>query len=1061
MKKNLGSGKIAFPRLENVVVRERLFSQLDTSQNKLITWVSGPPGAGKTTLVSSYLTERKKPYLWVRCDKTDNDIGSFISYLSFAAEQAQRGLGKALPTFTPEYAGDVEPFVRNYMRSLLEGLKRASTIVLDDFHEVQVKGVLAQSLSAMAEEFNCAHTFIIISRKPIIENLARLQLNQQLLHIDWSQLQLTEAETQDFVELQGNKQDQARVKILHKLCKGWIAALKMIVLSDRIVDPKEPPTEDDLDQTLFFNYLAQETFNHLKQGQKQTLMQLSLTPSITKQHLALAANEECNVAQIEKLLDQQLVQKFSKPVAHYKFHPLYKEFLQQQAEENISETSRTQTILASADSLLKQELTFEAAELYMQLNHHEKLAEIVLKYGETMYKQGRLAELEKLLNNFPQHYFDQQPWLRYWLASSLIATNQSASQKNFEQVFEQFLVTKDVNGIYLSWCGALEACLYAFGDISFLENWLSKLEIVRKNFPKYPSLEIRMKVLGMRLFSYYMGYSQKDSLDSSINICYQFIRFAPIPFLQVIIGTQLAGCLFSKGDGLKYSKVTEIIRGNLDNSSVPPFHRMAAYFQVVLHDATNFTNNLVEVYDQSLKYSEKVGIHHFDVAIKDQFIAYLLDIGELDKAKKLLDEIFKDNESLTGIRFLATTLSEAIFEYMSGNILAARVKTEDCLEQCKEQGYRMPQVVLLNICAEILSEIGEYDVAERYLNEADSIVMSINSKMLKFNTLVSRSVVALNMNNTELLINNLSKAFSLGNKIQVYTYKGIVRNNILKLCVSAFEHGIELGYAAKLVELFKFSYPQDQSIIEQWPWKLKLHVLNEFNAKLDGGSISAKNKSQGKTLELLQVLTAIGGQNVEGWRIAEVLWPDSEADTAQQSLDTTIHRLRKIISKEAIVVQNNKLSLSKEHCWTDVWQFEALVGQLDALFEEDVVSDEVFKQTKQLLHIYTGPLLQNIDDSWIIFNREKYAAEFLRVMDRSVEHLYVDSNYGQVIELAHQAITRVPDRENFYLHAMQSYQALGQNSKALDIFRRCEQTFKLIQGSSLSSQMLELTDSLK
>ncbi|RDE49148.1 MAG: hypothetical protein DVS81_18240, partial [Candidatus Accumulibacter meliphilus] len=56
--------KLSRPRLARVHPRERLFKRLDECLEHPAVWVSGAAGAGKTTLIASYLSARKLPALW-------------------------------------------------------------------------------------------------------------------------------------------------------------------------------------------------------------------------------------------------------------------------------------------------------------------------------------------------------------------------------------------------------------------------------------------------------------------------------------------------------------------------------------------------------------------------------------------------------------------------------------------------------------------------------------------------------------------------------------------------------------------------------------------------------------------------------------------------------------------------------------------------------------------------------------------------------------------------------------------------------------------------------------
>ena len=77
--------KISPLMLGEVVPRERLFALLDQKPPTNAFWICGPGGSGKTTLVASYLKERKIPCLWYQVDAMDGDPATFFYYLGQAA----------------------------------------------------------------------------------------------------------------------------------------------------------------------------------------------------------------------------------------------------------------------------------------------------------------------------------------------------------------------------------------------------------------------------------------------------------------------------------------------------------------------------------------------------------------------------------------------------------------------------------------------------------------------------------------------------------------------------------------------------------------------------------------------------------------------------------------------------------------------------------------------------------------------------------------------------------------------------------------------------------------
>ena len=130
--------KFSRPRLYNVQKRERLFRLLDEHRTHPIIWIAGLPGAGKSTLVASYVETRKLPGIWFQADQGDADPATFFHYLRTAAADLPVRRAKdaaALPVFTADYSGNLPAFTRRFLREFFALFPSGSLLVVDNFHE--------------------------------------------------------------------------------------------------------------------------------------------------------------------------------------------------------------------------------------------------------------------------------------------------------------------------------------------------------------------------------------------------------------------------------------------------------------------------------------------------------------------------------------------------------------------------------------------------------------------------------------------------------------------------------------------------------------------------------------------------------------------------------------------------------------------------------------------------------------------------------------------------------------------------------------------------------------
>ncbi len=123
--------KLTRPAATGLVRRERLFKLLDRGLKRRIVWVSGPGGAGKTSLVSTYLDERRLQCVWYQFDAGDADLATFFHYLRLAARG--RSGREPLPMFSPAHLTDLDVFSRRFFEAFFARLGNRVTLVFDDY----------------------------------------------------------------------------------------------------------------------------------------------------------------------------------------------------------------------------------------------------------------------------------------------------------------------------------------------------------------------------------------------------------------------------------------------------------------------------------------------------------------------------------------------------------------------------------------------------------------------------------------------------------------------------------------------------------------------------------------------------------------------------------------------------------------------------------------------------------------------------------------------------------------------------------------------------------------
>jgi ATP/maltotriose-dependent transcriptional regulator MalT len=223
--------KLSRPHIDGAIARARLFGLLDESAEYPLVWISSPPGAGKTTLVASWLDARTYPACWYHADPGDTDPGTTFAYLSGLIRATVPKGARSMPMFSPEHATDVPAFARLFFRRFFSLLPQGARVVIDNHHEA-AGAAFDALLREAATEVPRGMQLLVVSRSDVPAALSRALANRLVWPMGWDALRLTKDETGAFLQrIPSPAAEDAPT--LNALSGGWAAGL---VLLSRAMD---------------------------------------------------------------------------------------------------------------------------------------------------------------------------------------------------------------------------------------------------------------------------------------------------------------------------------------------------------------------------------------------------------------------------------------------------------------------------------------------------------------------------------------------------------------------------------------------------------------------------------------------------------------------------------------------------------------------------------------------------------------------------------------------------------------------------------------------------------
>ncbi len=221
------------PVPDDYVSRPRLTAILNRYPKRVLTLVCAPPGYGKSTLLSHWLSSCRCPTAWVSLDEDDNEPRSFLTcFLAALRDIVPTALdGSWEMAHAPEL-----PPMPTLLRCLVNELDHIEIpliVVIDDYHVIHDKAVHGLLAGLLKHPVPGVHLALGTRRDPPLP-LTSLRARGRMGEIRARELRFSVSETAAFFrQTLKVPVDRALAEVLEEKTEGWVTALRLSALSLR------------------------------------------------------------------------------------------------------------------------------------------------------------------------------------------------------------------------------------------------------------------------------------------------------------------------------------------------------------------------------------------------------------------------------------------------------------------------------------------------------------------------------------------------------------------------------------------------------------------------------------------------------------------------------------------------------------------------------------------------------------------------------------------------------------------------------------------------------------
>lgn len=1050
--------KLLIPRPTALLHRPRVCQILEDGLQRKVTIASAPAGYGKTSALVDFAQHSPSPVCWYTADERDRDLDRFLKYTIGAIAERFPGFGQrtlaAMTALGSDLFRDPTAIVGELANEILE-LNTPLVLVIDDYGAVDDAFGIRTFIQRLLEvlPFNC-HLMLGSRVLPAVP-ITRLVAKRQLVGLSGQDLRFTPQEILDLLQLSQIEASEAQAEAIAAHSEGWITGI--LLLADLLrEDAAEALLEGKVATAETYAYLAGEVLSR----QPPDIQDFLRTSAVLREMSSRLCREVVDIAETETLLadverHNLFVTRFGRGrSATYRYHSLFREFLQQQLRQR-DPVRYSQLHLRAAEWFEGTDEIEEAIYHYLSAEAYDRATTLMERVAMEWFTRGRVEILLHWASELPEEARANAPRLSLFRSRVLTDRYEYAGARQALAHAEiGFASRGDSAGLAKIHDQRAALALFESRYQDVVTEAQRALEMLEPE-------QVEERAGTQRLIGRaYIGLGQISEGIEQLQEALSLFRQAGSPYDVANLLQDIAHAYTSQGN------LDETV--TLLNEALAIRRRLGAPVPLA-----GVLNNLGYIHYLQGEYREALTLYEDGLAAArkghdPRWQTYILigladlyrDIGIYSRAESLYRSARQVGKAAEPALEVYLLTAQAEMYRWCGDYWRARSLLDRARQLAQEKALESELKGIVSVAEGItLAESGEIQAGLETLSEAVRFLeqQQTRRELARARFLLSKAHL---LNQEELeATEELRRAMALAQEIgtsQFAVAEGQHAPDLLELGkaegISACQRVLEQSE-----DLRTFAQEQERGIEKpdtdkDLPDRLEIYTLGEERVVRDEDVISSSDWRAAMSKELFFYILLHGP--LERDEIGLAFWPGLPKKKITDRFHTTLYRLRRALGADAVVVDDEgQYQLGELDYWFDVEEFEALAERARLLPPYDWQTEDLWRRAAAL---YKGDFLPEVERVWCVPKRESLRETYVEALVGVGQCHEARKEFEGAIEWYRRALEVNELREDIHRHIMRCYEEAGRRPEALEQYQKCKEILRRELGIDPSAETRKL-----